>query len=244
MKVRWLMCLVTMSFLYAGITGCARPTAPLVAQVPVPTGYHLSTQSKMQSVHHWDVLAEDATSEIRRALVAFLPDHYRSVFVAASGLAPFEKAFQELLITHLVNHGFLVSRDPQDALVLSFELQLVTHHPNRFQTVSGRRAAGRYATLVPGVYVDRNTPLAGERRQIRIAERHVANSRVSAEAGAYTLDLPRNEVLVTLSLTDGDVFIYRKSIGYYINDADWWHYRSGMQRRQQPAASTFNLVDR
>ncbi len=186
MKVRWLMYLVTMFFLAAGIAGCGRPAAQAV--VPVPTDYHLSPQSKMQSVYHWNVLAEDAAAEVRGALVAFLPDHYRPIFVAASGLAPFEKAFQELLITHLVKQGFLVSRDPQDAMILSFELQLVTHHPDRFLT--------------------------------------------------------NNEVLVTLSLTDGAVFIYRKSIGYYINNADWWHYRSGMQRRQQPAVSTFNLVDR
>lgn len=219
---------------------------PLVAQTPVPTGYHLSTQHKMQAAQHWEKLARDVASDIQHSIYALFPDQFpifnRALFVAASGLTPFEKGFQELLITGLVEKGFLVTRNPNDALILSFELQLITHSDRYIRNVS-QRPAGRYLTLVPGFQVSEDTPLTGRGRQTKATQNLVRSAEVYAEAGVYTRNLPRNEVLITISLTEGEAFIYRNSVVYYINDADWWHYRLGTQR-PQPAVATFNLIDR
>jgi hypothetical protein len=46
----------------------AFPAAPVASQAPVPTGYHLTTQKKMQAVEHWSLLAEDIAGQIHKGL--------------------------------------------------------------------------------------------------------------------------------------------------------------------------------
>lgn len=244
--VYWQCCVLAAVLLLIG--GCARPpgycvpAAPVVSQVPVPTGYPLSTQPKMQALHHWDVLADDVAAEIQQVLRSLFPERPIVLFVAASGVTSFEKAFQELLVTRLVKTGFLVSRYPQDAMVLNVDIQLVTHAQGRILQVHN----GLYKSLAPGFFVRRNTPLAGlqpiNHHARLFSEMAVFSAEVNTEAGLYTLQLPRNEVLVTLSLAEGSIFIYRNSSAYYIDDDDWWHYRFGT-RPQQAGGAVYHLLD-
>lgn len=226
----------------AACIGCAKPhqiPRPTLAQVPVPTAYPLTTQQKMQAVQHWDVLARDLARRIQEVLDRRVVERQFPVYVAPSGTTPFAKSFHALLITRLVEKNVTVSSSPENALVLSFDINMVRHHPDRV----ARSCAGLYKALAPGVYVQRHTlgsldPMValGNEIMLQAAEHNV-------DAGMYTACPPRVEVLITTTLLSGDAFLVRDSSIYYINETDWWHYRQHASP-QTPGVVTFQLVDR
>lgn len=221
--------------------GCTTPhhvPPPTMAQVPVPTAYPLTTQQKMQAVHHWDVLAGDVADRIHAALDRRVVERQFPVYVAPSGATPFAKSFHALLITRLVEKNVAVSNTHEHALILSFDINVVRHS----QRVA-RSCTGLYKALAPDVYVQRHTlgsldPMValGNEIMLQAAEHNV-------DAGMYTTCPPRVEALITTTLLSGDDFLMRDSSIYYINDADWWHYRQHATPRS-PGVVNFQLVDR
>ena len=119
------------------------PVKPITSQTPVPSAYPLSTQQKMQAVHHWGVLAEDTANIIDLKLKGAFPDNQNPIYVAPAGITPFDKAFHELLITRLVEKGLVVSNNYKNPLVLSFDTQVVAH--KRFLNVE----TGAYTAELP-----------------------------------------------------------------------------------------------
>ena len=213
------------------------PGTPVASQVPVPNGYRLSTQPKMQSIHHWDVLAKDVAQKVESQLSdTFLKDQY-TLYVAPSGTTAFEKVFHQLLITRLTENGMTMSSKPEDALVLSFDIEMVRHAARLVRTKEGV-----FKSLAPGFMVKDDTPLSGPFSQVQAAEIQVGNAQLNMEAGLYTMTLPEIEVVVTTSLTRDNIYVARTSSVYYINDLEWWHYknRTGIH---SPSLVTFSIVD-
>lgn len=226
------------------IAGCAPPIGynhaivePTASQVPVPVAYPLSTQQKMQAMHHWRVLAEDVACRISDYLELSVFERHYPIYVAPGGTTPFEKAFYDLLITKLVERGAFVSRHKSGAMVLSFDLHMVRHSK---RTIITQR--GVYSSLAPGMYVQRRTPDATTPEILRTAENHVSQSRINVDSGAYTHHLPNVEIMVTTSLTRNENYIMRDSSIYYINDSDWSHYRRNVMY-QDPSVVNYRLVD-
>jgi hypothetical protein len=178
----------------------------------------------MQAVHHWKVLANDVAGLVKRNI----EDGYHdtripmSIYVVPSGITPFEKAFHDLLLTSLVEMGMDVSNQPKGNLQLSFDIQVVTHKHKILRT-----GAGDYKSLAPGFFVQRG-PLYGPGKR-------------SAEAGEYTVELPKNEVMVTSTLMFRNKYMMRNSSIYYINDPEWSHYVLRSQYKD-PAVAQFQLV--
>ena len=218
--------------------GPAGPAKPVTSQVPVPNAFRLSTQQKMQAVHHWKVLANDVAGLIKNNI----EDGYHdtripmSIYVAPSGITPFEKGFHDLLLTSLVEMGMDVSNQPKENLQLSFDIQVVTHRHKILRT-----GAGVYKSLAPGFFVRRGTPLYGPEKRTMEAEMLVHSAELNAEAGEYTIELPKNEVMVTTSLMFRNRYMMRNSSIYYINDPEWSHYVLKSQYKD-PAVAQFKLV--
>ena len=65
----------------------------VTAQQPVSTGYPISTQRTMQSMQHWDLLADKVASQGSKALEHFFAGADMGVYVAPAGTTPFAKAY-------------------------------------------------------------------------------------------------------------------------------------------------------
>ncbi len=218
--------------------GCHPMQTSITSQAPVPNAYCLSTQQKMQAVHHWSVLAEDVASIVYLKLMESFSENQFPLYIASAGITPFDKGFHELLITRLVERGLPVSNNYKDPLVLSFDTQVVTHKRRIIRT-----KAGVYESLAPGFFVHRDIPLSGLENQSRKAQSLVNSAELNVEAGEYTIELPEKEVMVTLSLTFKGVYVMRHSSVYYINDPEWWHYAQKAEV-QEPAVARYTLVDK
>jgi len=115
-----------------GFHGCLhfeeKPPPPATSAVPVPSAYPMTGQQKMQAVHHWRVLAQNTADIIRANVTKNFPEYQEAIYVAPAGITPFDKAFNDLLITSLVEKGLVVTHNYQNPLVLSFDTQIIPHN--------------------------------------------------------------------------------------------------------------------
>jgi hypothetical protein len=237
-------------FLVLGIClciGCTPPRAtvqytprPTLAQVPVPTAYPLSTQQKMQAMSHWDVLADDVARRIHEVLEQRVVERQFPIYVTSSGATPFAKSFHALLITRLVEKNITVSNTFDNALILSFDIDMVRHAERMTRT-----GKGLYRALSPDVflYAQRHDFAEPGRQADWENERILQDAEMNVDAGTYTSTLPRIEVMITCTLLSDDAYLMRDSSIYYINDADWWQYKQHAVP-QSPGVVNFQLVDK
>ena len=221
--------------------GSRAPAKPVTSQMPVPNAFQLSTQQKMQAAHHWKLLAEDVAHLIAEKIDGSYQGTLIPIYVAPSGITPFEKAFHDLLLTSLVEIGLDVSNRPEGNRQLSFDIQVITHHHKIL-----RSGAIVYESLAPGFFVQRGAPAEAEilaRGAELNAEAEVIQHRaeLNAEAREYTVELPKNEIIVTTSLMFSGKYIMRNSSIYYINDPDWSQYVL-KSRYKDPAVAQYKLV--
>ena len=219
--------------------GSGGPAKPVTSQVPVPNAFRLSTQQKMQAAHHWKLLSEDVAYLVKKNIEDGYHDTLipMSIYVAPSGITPFEKAFHDLLLTSLVELGMDVSNQAKGNLQLSFDIQVITHNRKILRT-----RTGVYKSLAPGFFVRRNVPFYGPKKRNFEAEMFVHSAELNAEAGEYTIELPENEIMVTSSLVFRNKYMMRNSSIYYISDPEWSHYVLRSQY-QDPTVTQYKVVD-
>jgi len=191
-------------------------------RIPEPITYPYSQQYKMQASHHWQVLAADLANRINNQLI--MSDNIdKMVFVQETCgdestpcepliTSPFNEAFRDLLISHLVAYGVpTASSKTEDDLEIQYKVQVVRHRANRVRTIQ----PGLLTALSAAIVVLRNAPsdlaivTAG-------ASADVANSNLTGN-GHY-------EVIITTSMKKNNRYLFRDSDIYYINDEDFWQY--------------------
>nr|AGF93683.1 hypothetical protein FLSS-16_0024 [uncultured organism] len=202
---------------------------PVLSQVPVPTGFNLQTQQKIQAVQHWKILASEVAETIRNRMEEKITKLHKSIYVAPSGNTPFEQAFRDLLISQLIKQGLNVTHKNGDHLLLSFEVETFKHHDRLKKT-----SYGTYMTLVPGMSINRFQDSVG-------AEKIKGDPRKNMEAGKYIDELPQREVLITTSLMYKGEFLARDSSVFYINDKEWWHYKN-RKREEDYKVKSYQVV--
>ncbi len=209
-------------------------------QTPKPVTYKYSTQQKMQAAHHWDVLAEDVACQIKTNLkkAGYLnhPVYIQPACGAPMGPCdqhyetPFGEGFYDLLLTQMVRQGMRVSTVENSALVVTNKVQVVYHRENRLtralhpglMTAVGALASGwawviRDAYEHGGRYAEGAAMTGGGLTGIALYD---------AASGMFTKGVPHSEVIITTSIRDYDSYLMRKTDIYYINDADYWHYKT------------------
>jgi hypothetical protein len=214
------------------------PPEPLLSEAPLPKLFPLTTQEKIQAVHHWDLIAGHTAGLVKNGLQTSYPRRVRAIYVAPSGVTPFEKVFHALLITHLFEEGLSVSNDPKENLILSFDIELVKH-PTRVIGIDSEF----YDSLGPGLVV-RTGPLAPEARKDASRDYLVSKTtHLSNEIGNHVFTLPENEIILTTSLTQNGSYTMRNSSIYYIDDPEWWQY---VQKADitYPPQTNYTLTDR
>ena len=186
--------------------GCA-------SRVPVAINHPLTTQKKAKSAHHWDVLADDIAHQTQAAALGQGSTlHGKPLYIQPRGNSAFDSAFRNFLITRLVNRGLPVTTAPQEAVAVSYDIQLLRHSSSRYTHVPGTLTA-----LAAGIWVIRD----------------IASSAVSAvpatlgvtgladyALGHYAGEASHTELIVTTSILNGSSYLLRKTDIYYIEDED------------------------
>lgn len=179
------------------------------AQVPVATGYPLTTQEKMQALHHWDHLASRVASQAGRAMDHFFPQGGVGIFVAPAGSTPFAKSYRHALITHLVGYGVPVAFAPEGNAILEVHTELLAH-----QRELTRTEDGAYENIEPG-FRQRKDP----------GGRYLRVPIIAEEGGMFDQRIPTTEIQITSSLLHGKSYLYRDSSIFYVNPSEWSHYQ-------------------
>jgi len=222
------------------VIGCSQNPKMWRSQTPKPTTYEFSEQKKMQSAAHWNLLAEDVAGQVMAMLETrgYLTQPVYMQPPCGAPLGPcevhletsFGEGFYDLLLTHLVNHGLKVSAEEHGSLIVTNKLQVVWHNEDR-----------RTRALRPGMLTGIVSLAAGWAWVLRDAIDHIGwdGGATAAAAGAaitaagiydvasgmFTKGMPHSEVIITTSIRDFDRYLMRKTDIYYINDADYWHYK-------------------
>lgn len=181
----------------------------VTAQAPVPTGYLLSTQHKMQAMHHWDQLADKVASQGSQIFEHFFPDTNIGVYVAPAGTTPFAKVYREALISHLVAYGVPVSFLPEGNVILEIKTELISHARPLIRTSSGY-----LRSVEPGFIQHKD---ANGRFQ--------AVPLIAEESGYFEDSAPKAEIQVTTSFVHQNAYIFRDSSIFYVNEKEWRHYQ-------------------
>jgi hypothetical protein len=206
-KSNWAIMKILVNLLFVALlaTGCA-------SEVPIPTTYPATSQQKIKSAHHWNVIAKDAAQQ---AAASLGKNNLSSTPVAVTMLQPdttFGVGFRNFLITHLVDLNQPVAQKGADVEV-QFETQVVRHASDRAATVPGELTA-----LTAGIMVVRQAALNwGGNAQAGGA---LALAGLADWGMGYSTRVSRTEVIVTTSVTRNGQFLMRKTDVYYLEDVD------------------------
>lgn len=183
------------------------------SQAPVAKPYPYSKQHKMQAAHHWDVLAADVVGRMDETVIP--PGKAIYVSLRVDETTPFEKAFQNLLITQLVNAGYPVTEKDQGDMRMTYNVQLVQQDSDRFIR------PGRGWIFVPvaaGVYIVKNIGETMQHWWPWALGGALAYEGVRGHIAVKPTDF---EVIITTSLVDGNTYVMRHTDIYYINEPRW-----------------------
>lgn len=101
--------LVTVLLALGLLGGCA-------SEVPIPTAFEKSYQPKMWAAEHWDVLAANIAERLKTALAELQPNHPLVLHVRQPSVPTvFNETFHDLLETQLIQQGFGLSQNPDNA---------------------------------------------------------------------------------------------------------------------------------
>lgn len=199
------------------LTGCA-------TEAPVPTTYPYSTQHKLKSAHHWDVIAKDVAEQIIAAMAKHNLAASPAIVTTKQPKAPFHEGFRNFLITHLVNLNQPVAIKDADVEV-QIETQLVRHNSDRYASIPGELTA-----LAAGIMVVRNAALRWRNNQQ--AAGIIGLAALADWGKGYATGLTKTEVIVTTSVLYRGQYRMRKTDVYYIEDEDGSLYEQMKQMKE------------
>lgn len=187
--------------------------------VPRADNYPTSSQQKMRSLHHWDVLATD----LAERLAPHIPVGTPVSLEFGADDSTFGKGLRTLLLSRLTERGVLCSGDA-GALKLAIDTQVVRHAvPRPDETL-------RFTALGAGIAVLRDLvshlPASGETLTANlIGAGVIADASRIARQGRAGGGPTGTELLVAAVLHDGSRDLARTTDIYYIERADAALYR-------------------
>ena len=208
------------------LAGCATQ----YSGAPIATNFPNSEQQKLQAASHWQVIATNTA----QTLIAHLPTQNDRYFVESNSIdSEFNHAVENQLRTSLVNSGKMVAKYPANVLHVTVDTQVVpfTHDGLKPQFT------GAPTLLALGVWTV--MPVAGR----ALASGWTLSSALRATAGAATIaaggvdaydwfgskyagNIPKTEIIVTVSVSDTADYLARTTNVYYVNDSDQALYLS------------------
>ena len=184
------------------------------APIPLAKNFELTSQYKVRSAGHWELLSRDVVAQTRATLEksGYAPDTPLHVAAPAQASA-FDLGFRDFLITGLVQGGAAVQQSPGAVLEVSYNTQVVRHNSDRPHFIPGQ-----FTLLAAGVMA-----------AYGLRHEHV-DAKLLATLGLTTaLDYansihsggPTNtELILTTTVTRAGQYVARKTDVYYLENAD------------------------
>lgn len=190
------------------LAGCATP-------LPVAENFPLSSQKKLRSAQHWNLIAGDVAQQTA-AILRERPEFREQPLSVANPeqSSAFKKAFGGFITTRLVDMGLRVVKSKPGALRVDYETQVVIHNSERPSYRPGTLTA-----LTAGLYVVHGMFTrwsVGEAMLGGLGLAGAEDVRRGQETGGPT----HAEIVVTTSITHDDAYVMRKTDVYYVEDAD------------------------
>ena len=191
----------------AMLTGCAN------APIPVAENFQYTSQQKVRSAGHWELVSRDVVAQtlgtLNQAGAAGAP-----LYVALPpNPSAFDYAFRDFLITQFVQSGTPVMQAPGQTLDVTYEAQVVRHNSDRPHFIPGM-----FTMLAAGVgaayglrheHVDAKI-LAGLGLAV------AADYANSINSGGPT----NTEMILTTTVSRNGQYVARKTDVYYLENAD------------------------
>ena len=189
--------------------------ACVTSSVPLVDGFEPSTQKKLASSHHWDVVASDVANQMAQTLSKSDYLRGRPVYISPPvDNSVFSRAFQSLLLTRMIDAGFSVSTKRDGSAETRIETQVVRHSSDR-----RLKYPGALTMLAGGVMVARNVAIHMSGDAQAIATLGLIGA-VDAAASLAPEAPSKTELIVTTSITAESKYIARQSDVYYLADDD------------------------
>lgn len=196
-------------------TACLALTACGSAPIPVANNFEYTSQHKVRSAGHWDLVANDVVAQTldtlgKTGIERQTPVHVRLPHHSSE----FDRGFREFIITKLVQNGVTVLQSPTGAeLQLTYATQVVIHQSARPHFIPGQ-----FTMLAGGLMAAYG--LRAEHLDAKLAATlglaGAADFANSINSGGPT----HTEVILTTSVSRADQYLSRKTDVYYLEDVD------------------------
>jgi len=204
--------------LAVSLVGCA--TAP----IPLAENFELTTQKKVRSAGHWEILARDVVAQTAATLDQAGVGSNAMYVAEAAGASQFDKAFRQFLITELVEGGKLVKTSPERAVEVSYDTIVIKHRSERPHFVPGR-----YTMLASGLGAIYG--LRGQHLDLKIAAGIALAGGADYLASVDTGGPTHTELVLTTTVTHGGRYLARKTDVYYLEDVDAYLFARALRAK-------------
>ena len=193
----------------ATLAGCAQR-----APIPVAENFEYTSQPKVRSAGHWDLVSRDVVNQTLGTLDKAGVAQNTPLHVSMPANATqFETAFREFLITKFVQNGAVVQTNPGQAMEVSYGIQVVRHNSER-----PRFIPGQFTMLAAGLFAAHG--LSGEHLDAQLLG-GLGLAAVADYANSINSGGPTNtELILTTTVTRGGQYLTRKTDVYYLENAD------------------------
>ena len=193
----------------ATLAGCAQR-----APIPVAENFEYTSQPKVRSAGHWDLVSRDVVSQTLATLDKVGVTQNTPLHVSLPPNATqFETAFREFLITKFVQNGAVVQTNPGEAMEVSYGIQVVRHNSERPHFIPGQ-----FTMLAAGLFAAHG--LSGQPLNAQLLG-GVGLAAAADYANSVNSGGPTNtELILTTTVTRGGQYLTRKTDVYYLENAD------------------------
>jgi hypothetical protein len=203
------------------VAGCATPQNPAAyyPDTPLTENFSPTYQKKLNASAHWEIIASDLASQLQASLVKNnLQD--KPIFLnLASDKTLFSRAFHEFLTTQLVKKGLNVTRDKLHSTIYNYKIQPIKYASS---TASPLASKFKWTMLATGLIVVRDIADSLD------LNKDILAAGIAADAWSTESD-SRLELIISTSIINRDVYIYRTTDIYYANSEDIHLYQQQLK---------------
>lgn len=206
------------------LAGCSTP----FSEAPHATKFEVSGQPKLQSAHHWQLIAEDAARELLRQLeqTRCVPNqpicsrglHSGTKLYIKPRLTDnqFHRAFKLSLMNALLKANvYRITRSPSDSDVLTVDVD--TEYVRWAERARRDPVYGEMTMLASGLWVMRNASTDAALLSAGIT----ADAYFSARAKRARGPQPQHELMLSTTIADSQYYYAQSLSVYYTTERDF-----------------------
>lgn len=200
------------------------------SSAPKAVSQGFSHQEKLEAAHHWEVLAQDFSTQLSMYLeknplnkiaagyvIPGVPAPQNPyIYIQTNDRSPFGKTFRQSLVTELTKRGYPIAYRPDEALTLRWSVQKITYKADRKMN----RTPGTFTALSAlgyGVY-----KLGSETSAFGATLLAGAFLDTLDQGGEHLFEnmAPKSEINLAVTISQNGVLLARQSEIYYVHAED------------------------